>query len=121
MRTTQADKAQIVAVETKNMSVAKHNRELEQEFSRLAAAWKRETSHLSRIDQICSNSSYLQIIGMGADAVPLIFQELKKNLDYWFVALSAITRTTPVADSQEMTPQQMADAWLRWGREHGFS
>jgi hypothetical protein len=80
MRTTQADKAQIVAVETKNMSVAKHNRELEQEFSRLAAAWKRETSHLSRIDQICANSSYLQIIGMGADAVPLIFQELKKKL-----------------------------------------
>jgi hypothetical protein len=57
---------------------------------------------------------------MGADALPLIFRELEKEIDYWFVALSAITRTSPVANSQGMAPEQMAEAWLRWGREHGF-
>lgn len=102
------------------MSIAKQDQQLEQEFRRLATSWKRETKHLSRIDHVCANPSYLQIIGMGADALPLIFRELEKEIDYWFVALSAITRTSPVADAQDMTPEKMAEAWLRWGREHGF-
>ena len=104
----------------KSMSIAKSNQELEQDFRRLAAAWKRETKHLSRIDQVCANPSYLQIIGMGADALPMIFRELEKEIDYWFVALSAITRTSPVTDAEGMTPERMAEAWLQWGREHGF-
>ncbi len=102
------------------MSIAKQDQELDQEFRRLAVAWKRETKHLSRIDQVCANPCYLQIIGMGADALPMILRELEKETDYWFVALSAITRASPAADAQGMTPEQMAEAWLRWGHEHGL-
>ena len=39
------------AVET-NMSIAKQDQQLEQEFGRLVDAWKRETKHLSRIDHV---------------------------------------------------------------------
>ncbi|MFM9959985.1 MAG: hypothetical protein ACKV2Q_02030, partial [Planctomycetaceae bacterium] len=59
------------------MLIEKQDQKLEQEFRRLANAWKRETKHLSRIDHVCANSSYLQIIGMGPDAIPLILRELE--------------------------------------------
>jgi hypothetical protein len=57
---------------------------------------------------------------MGKDALPLIFQELDRETDYWFVALAAITRTNPVAQGDRLNVEQIADVWLRWGREHGY-
>ena len=101
------------------MSLTKHDQEVEQVFRHLTAAWKRETKHLSRVDHVCANPNYLQIIGLGADVLPLILRELEKELDYWFVALSAITRTSPADADEGSTPKQMAEAWLSWGREHG--
>lgn len=102
------------------MLIAKEDQKLELEFRYLADAWKLETRHLSRIDHVCANPNYLQIIGMGMDALPLILRELEAEIDYWFVALSAIARASPVADAESMTPKQMAEAWLQWGRERGF-
>ncbi len=94
--------------------------QLETDFRRLAGQWKRETKHLSRIDRVCAHPAYLQIIGMGPDALPLIFQELERETDYWFVALAAIARTSPVAEGDRLNVDQVAAAWLHWGREHGY-
>ena len=39
------------------MSVTKQDQQLDQDFQRLTAMWKRETKHLSRIDQVCAHPS----------------------------------------------------------------
>lgn len=102
------------------MPLITQDQQLEQDFQRLTATWKRETKHLSRIDHVCAHPSYLQIIGMGVDALPFIFRELDRETDYWFVALASITRTSPVSDGRSMNVEEMAQQWLRWGREHGY-
>ncbi len=102
------------------MPLTKHDPQLEQIFQRLTAAWKRETKHLSRVDHVCAHPSYLQIIGMGTDVLPFIFRELDRETDYWFVALESITRTSPAPDGMRMSVEEMAQHWLRWGREHGY-
>src|ERR1700733_8715969 len=52
---------------------------LEKEFNELAAQWYQETRKLSLANQIVLHPAYQKIIGMGRDALPFIFRELKKT------------------------------------------
>jgi len=65
-------------------------------FEQLASAWERETKHLSSLTQIVLNPHYQQIIGMGDQAIPFIFDRLSISPGHWFWALSAITGATSV-------------------------
>jgi hypothetical protein len=64
--------------------------------------------------------AYQQIIGMGREVVPLILRELEREPDHWFWALKAITGEDPVPEQHRGRVRAMADAWIRWGREHGL-
>jgi hypothetical protein len=63
---------------------------------------------------------YQQIIGMGDRALPLILSELQREPDHWFWALEAITQENPVPPEAAGRVRQMADAWLMWGKQHGY-
>jgi hypothetical protein len=89
-------------------------------FQRLTTDWKRATGHLSRIDQIVLHPAYQQIIGMGAEVVPLILRELERDEDYWFWALRSITGADPVPAGRKASVHEVARAWLAWGRAHGY-
>src|ERR1700761_839538 len=56
-------------------------------FKALAAEWKSETWHLSSIRSTISHPAYLKIIGMGKDALPFIFEDMRKEKSLWFWAL----------------------------------
>jgi len=92
----------------------------EERFRRLAQAWKKETWFHSSITQKSIHPAYQQIIGMGSPAVPLILRELSRKPDHWFWALAAITGEDPVPDSSAGRLEEMTEAWLSWGREHGY-
>jgi hypothetical protein len=62
--------------------------------------------------------AYEQIMAMGPRALPYIFDELARNPDHWFKALNYITQQNPVPDSDAGDLDQMARAWLEWGRRH---
>jgi hypothetical protein len=66
------------------------------------------------------NQSYQQIIGMGNDAVSLILKELEAGPDHWFWALVSITGANPVPHEDRGKVKKMAEAWVKWGREHGY-
>jgi hypothetical protein len=85
-------------------------------FDALARQWRDETAHLSSIHAIVSHPCYLQIIGLGYSAVPLLLAELRDCPDHWFVALSAITGENPVPPEDSGHVLRMAEHWLRWGR-----
>jgi len=64
--------------------------------------------------------AYQQIIGLGPPALPLILAELDRELDHWFWALKAISGEDPVPIESRGNMREMANAWLKWGREKGY-
>jgi type I restriction enzyme M protein len=89
------------------------------EFKAHVEKWRKETQHTSSITKMISHPSYRRIMGMGRDALPLIFAELKERPDHWLVALSAITGEDPVPENS--TFNEAAEAWLAWGEKKGFT
>ena len=88
-------------------------------FEQLRDEWKNATLYQSSINEICTHFAYQRIIGMGEVALPFIFNELEKDPDHWFWALSAITCCDPVPDECRGHVGAMAEAWLDWARETG--
>ena len=94
--------------------------EIETTFLELAKQWRRETGMLSVISKISMHPAYQRIIGMGQPVVPLIMRQLEREPDHWFWALSAITGANPVKAEQRGRLQQMAQAWIEWGKANGY-
>jgi len=85
-------------------------------FLKLKNEWLRDTEFLSSIHEIILHPAYLQIIGMGPVAVPLIINELQVYPDYWFWALSAITGANPIPPDKLGNIEAMTEAWIEWWR-----
>jgi hypothetical protein len=94
---------------------------LEQRFKRLASTWQAETAYTSSSTEMFEHPAYQEIIGMGRQAVPLLLRELEREPDHWFWALRTITGANPVPARDGGNLARMAECWLRWGRENGFS
>lgn len=88
------------------------------EFAAHVLKWRRETKHYSSVAKMVAHPSYLRIIGMGRQILPLLLRELESRPDHWLVALNAITGEDPV--NAECTFQQAIGAWLQWGRKKGY-
>lgn len=94
--------------------------QIEKTFFELANQWRRETNHMSIMSDIILHPAYQRIIGMGLDVVPLILRELSKEPDHWFWALRSITGANPIKPEDKGRLKKMAEAWLDWGRQHGY-
>jgi hypothetical protein len=90
-------------------------------FYRLAAEWKTETGHLSDLTEKCNHAAYRSIVEMGPDVIPLILAELEHEPDYWFAALRELTGENPVPPAARGKLKHMANSWLDWAEEHGFT
>ncbi len=64
--------------------------------------------------------AYQKIIKMGRAALPLILADLQREPDHWFIALGSITGECPIPPDAYGYIDRMAEAWLKWGREHGI-
>ena len=89
-------------------------------FEDLKADWKDRTRYMSNSAQMAAVRSYQRIIGLGPAALPLILQELDRETDHWFWALEAISGENPVPADQSGRVEEMAKAWIDWGRERGY-
>jgi hypothetical protein len=89
-------------------------------FGRLAGQWREDTQWLSSTTEIAMHPAYQAIIGMGADALPLILEDLHDNSGHWYWALKAISTEDPVPPCDRGAIKKMKEAWLRWGAEKGF-
>src|SRR5947209_710243 len=94
--------------------------EWQQRFLDLVALWKRERGPYSSSARLAEHPAYQQIIGMGAEVVPLLLRELEREPDHWFRALHALTGADPVPASSRGNVREMAQAWVRWGRDQGY-
>lgn len=89
-------------------------------FRALARRWKDETRFMSSTTDIAAHPAYRQIIGMGYDALPLIFEDLRNEPNHWFRALKAITGENPIPAEARGKVPKMTQAWLSWANQHGF-
>ena len=92
----------------------------EQRFLELVTTWKRERGLHSSSARLAEHPAYQEIIAMGPEVVPLLLRELEREPDHWFRALHALTGADPVSPEHCGKTREMAAAWLRWGREHGY-
>lgn len=90
-------------------------------FLILAFQWKRDNLFESSPWRMAAHPAYQAIIGMGSAAVPFILQQLSREADFWFEALTAITEEPQVVPPEHAGDvEAMRQDWLRWGREHGY-
>src|SRR5206468_1692307 len=92
---------------------------LEEQFRRLAAAWKEERGHTSSPTRMAACPAYQQIIDLGPAVVPLLLRELEREPDFWFAALRTLTGVNPVPPTSRGKVREMAQAWVDWGRTQG--
>jgi hypothetical protein len=57
---------------------------------------------------------------MGDVVVPLMLRDLEKASNLWVWALPVITGAHPVPASDAGNIAKMSEAWVRWGKEHGY-
>lgn len=94
--------------------------ELKKTFDNLAKRWREETGMMSNPDAVCMHEAYQQIIGMGMDALPFIFVELRDCGGDWYWALNSIVRHDPVPDEAVGDVQEMKRYWLSYAEQNGF-
>jgi hypothetical protein len=90
-------------------------------FQGLVAQWRVERGVTSSITKAAMMPSYLKIIGMGDEAIPLIFNQIRSegdDPDQWFLALESITGVDPTKPEDRGDNLKMAKAWLNWNDEN---
>ena len=93
---------------------------MEQRVVRLLARWREETAYLSSSSAITGHPAYLELIALGSVALPFVFRDLEQTGDgHLSKALSAIAGAHPIPAEQRGQIRNIAETWLRWGRENG--
>jgi hypothetical protein len=95
--------------------------ELARKFSTLAEKWETEVEGMSSTVRMSQHPAYQEIIQMGTKIVPLLLKELNRNPLDWLSALQEITGENPIHPEQRGRIKQMAEAWLEWGEERGYT
>lgn len=112
---------QLGSVHTSFQSAASARRDRRKErFERLSRRWRSDTRWLSSSTEIAMHPAYQAIIGMGAEALPFILEDLRMNAGHRYWALKAIADEDPVAPHDRGTIGRMKAAWLNWGRQKGI-
>lgn len=92
-----------------------------QKFTKLSQQWDNETGGLSNISRRMMHPAYRQIIRMQERAVPFMLQDFQRGkYEDWFWGLSFITGKHPIPLSTAGNVEQMAKAWIQWGRDNGY-
>jgi hypothetical protein len=94
--------------------------QVERRFADLVRRWKKETQVASDPTSMFMTSSYLGLIGLGPAAISLLLEELAREPNHWFVALTAITAENPVPKRDAGDVAAMTRHWLNWGTRKGY-
>ena len=89
-------------------------------FNKLVSQWKEETAGLSSPRAISQHPCYIEIIKMGENVLPLIFNDLQNNGGWWYPALRTITGVNPAFDCERGNIVSNTNKWLEWGIKNGY-
>ena len=109
--------AAIPAKETPKTPLAQS---VEERFRSLEATWLAEVGYSSSSTELRGHPAFQEIIALGDAVVPLMLRDLAERPRLWVWALPRITGADPVPAPDRGNIAKMSEAWLRWGREHGY-
>ena len=89
-------------------------------FRKRSLEWHTETDGLSALEDVITHPAYLNIIGIGEPAIPLILKEMQEHGGRWQTALEAITEHNPVTPENVGFARKTKEAWLKWGRKNHY-
>ena len=87
---------------------------LKPKFKQLVKEWRAATMFESSPIAIATHPSYQRIIALGAPALPLVINELRKNGGLWFWALRFMADHDPVPPEHRGDYERMRKFWLDW-------
>ncbi len=93
---------------------------VQERFRRLEAIWHADVCYSSSSTEIREHPAFQEIIGMGEAVVPLMLRDLEREPHFWVSALPRITGANSVPASDRGNIAKMSEAWVRWGKEHGY-
>lgn len=94
---------------------------LEQRFRRLLETWQREAGFHSSTSIRREHPAYQEIMSLGQPAVPLLLREMEQSGNgHLSHALKSITGACPVLPEHRGRIREIADDWVRWGKENGY-
>ena len=102
------------------MPASRQSLDLRARFDGLVEWWNRETQLTSSMTEIVAHPAYLEVIGMGKPVVPLLLREMARGGRLWAAALRAVTGVQPVPRESAGNAKRTIEAWLAWGRAHGY-
>jgi hypothetical protein len=102
--------------------IPKVESELEKKFNEYASKWKDETGLFSTTFQKVANDTYLDIIGMGKEVIPLILKDMQSvnGTAHWHSALKALTKQNPVEEKDLTKNRKIKEAWIAWGKHNNL-
>ncbi len=90
-------------------------------FQGLATQWKATARYRSNTHALRNQPIFQELVALGEPVVPLILTELARESNVsWFTLLAAITGEDPVPLALAGRVDDMAQAWLDWGRHRGY-
>src|SRR5262245_21713932 len=93
---------------------------VEERFRRLETTWLDEIGYSSSPTELRGHWAIQEIVSMGEAVVPLMLRDLDKEAHFWVWALHRITGAYPVPAPDRGNLKKMSEAWVRWGKEHGY-
>ncbi len=110
----------MASITDRTESAASTSDEVEARFRRLESKWMDEVGHLSAHSAIVGHPAFREIVDMGESVVLFMLRDLAVGPRLWVWALPEITGTNPVPAADRGRIAKMGQAWLRWGRDHGY-
>ncbi len=94
--------------------------ELERKFNALADQWRKDTAAVSSSTEIFSHEAYKRITALGEFAIPFILRAFERRQEHWDYALWLITGENPVLPECAGQMDEIAKAWVEWGKQHRY-
>jgi hypothetical protein len=93
-----------------------------QRFHELSTQWNAATHYRSNTRAPRNHPLYQELVNLGEPVVPLILAELEREPNVcWFTVLAGITGEDPVPTAAAGRVDEMARAWLDWGRQRRYA
>ena len=93
--------------------------EVDDLFAELQEAWKTETAAYPSVRDRIMHPAYQRIVGLGPQVVPLIIEQLQRDVDHWFWALAMIVGHDAAPAAR--TVDEAAKGWVEWAAENGLT
>ncbi len=107
-------------IPAKQAAPAQATETLEERFRSLASVWRAETAYLSSSTDLVAHPAFQEIVQMGPAVIPCCCASCRTAPAIGTARCGGSPPSTQCLAGEHGNIDKAADAWLRWGKEHGY-